>query len=70
MTFYTKLSQTQLNSPHWGKFSGFFFYAYGVKKEIIGPFPTRDEAERNRQFGMSHRVKCGRVFQKEKPVRF
>ena len=56
----------------WGRYSGFFFYKYkGNSKIQEGPFETRLDAEAW-AFQARDLEKCrtGKIFQKEKPVRF
>ena len=52
----------------WGRYSGFFFYGYyhnSRKKTLYGPYDSRQSAE-DAAWGKNH----GKIFQKEKPVRF
>jgi len=57
----------------WGRYSGYFFHVYkdGKKYHTEGPFPSQGVALsfKTEIYSFSS-LKAGKIWQKEKPVRF
>lgn len=53
----------------WGRYSGYFFRMYknGLMFER-GPFRQREDADSERARLQNSDVRCGKVYQKERPV--
>lgn len=63
----------------WGRYSGYFFNVYDrkpgrqvwKKSHTLGPYPSREVAERAAWWEVKMEWRrVGKIYQKEKPVRF